>query len=102
MSIVVYWITKADPEAFLPGFTEPKCKTFTGKELNEALRFTETQRKLGFRHVTLSSEMEDSVGKPGVTSVENGRTPDGEIYDWSKAHRAGKMRKSDKAIVTKD
>ena len=29
-----------------------------------------------------------------VAAVENGRTPDGEPYDWSKAGRAGNSRKN--------
>ncbi|MDH1676282.1 hypothetical protein ABE607_02020 [Comamonas aquatica] len=30
---------------------------------------------------------------PGRAAVENGRTPDGEPYDWSKAGRAGAVRR---------
>ena len=33
------------------------------------------------------------VGSMGVSAVENGRTPDGEIYEWSKAGRAGAARR---------
>lgn len=46
-------------------------------------------------HVVMSSQLGGMVGKSGVDSVENGRTPNGEIYDFSKAGRAGKMRASD-------
>jgi hypothetical protein len=35
------------------------------------------------------------VGKPGVDAVVDGKTPDGQDYDWSKAGRAGKPRKHD-------
>lgn len=63
--------------------------------LEEALGMTEMQRKAGRRFVTMASEDPNSVGKLGVDSVVDGKTPDGEVYDWSKAGRAGKMRPSD-------
>jgi hypothetical protein len=34
------------------------------------------------------------VGQVGVAAVENGVTPDGHPYDWSKAERAGASRKN--------
>lgn len=49
-------------------------------------------RDSGMRHVTISVENSNSVGKPGVDAVQNGQCPDGEKYEWSKAHRAGRRR----------
>lgn len=45
--------------------------------------------------VTMASQNSMSVGKPGVDSIVNGKTPDGHDYTWSKAGRAGRMKKSD-------
>ena len=45
--------------------------------------------------VTMVSQNPMSVGKPGVDAVVNGKTPDGHDYTWSKAGRAGRMKKSD-------
>ena len=84
MSIVVYYKI---------GAVAPFSETFLDSELAIALARVEVLRKDGARHVCISSEMEASIGKPGVTSVEDGKTPDGEVYDWSKQHRAGTMRK---------
>jgi len=36
------------------------------------------------------------VGKPGVAAVENGKTPDGHDYDWSKATRAGAIKRHER------
>jgi hypothetical protein len=48
------------------------------------------------------AEDPNQVGKSGVDAVVDGRTPDGHAYDWSKAGRAGKPRKSDKIVTNKD
>lgn len=55
----------------------------------------ELRKRSNVCHVSLSCDMADMVGKAGVDSVEDGHTPDGHVYDWSKAGRAGRMRKSD-------
>ena len=52
--------------------------------------------------MTLVAEDPNQVGKPGVDAVVNGHTPDGHVYEWSKAGRAGKPRKHDKIVVIKD
>lgn len=70
--------------------------------LTEALALTESKRKQGMRFVTMVSESCQSVGQPGVSSVANGKLPDGHHYDWSKANRAGKVRRGDQVIATKD
>jgi hypothetical protein len=53
----------------------------------------EARRRAGMLHVSLSTDFSHHVGKPGVAAVEDGKTPDGHAYEWSKAGRAGKTRK---------
>lgn len=71
-------------------------------ELSEALAVTKEQRDAGMRFVTMASENGQSVGQPGVDAVANGKLPSGDDYDWSKAGRAGKPRRGDRVIATKD
>lgn len=85
MSIVVFWLT---PDG------QPAHENFESSHLVQALQATEARRKEGMRHVCISSELAESVGKPGVTAVSDGALPGGERYDWSKAHRgAGPAKK---------
>lgn len=65
-------------------------------QLTRALQIAKDQRDAGHSFVTMVAEDPQQVGKPGVDAVENGKTPDGEAYEWSKAGRAGKPRKHDK------
>ena len=69
MSIIVFWM---DEEGY------PQAQGLNSSELLDALKLTESLRKAGNRHVCISSELEDSVGKPGVNDV----LPEG--YDWKK------------------
>ena len=87
MGIVVYWL-EGDGEA-----TSPVCAFFGSTELTQALACAEDRRRRGHVHVSISTELAESVGRPGVSAVEGGKTPDGEAYEWSKAGRAGKVRK---------
>lgn len=87
MGIVVYWLEGGDETA------TPACRSFGSAELTQALGWAEDRRRLGHRHVSISTELEDHVGRAGVAAVEGGRTPDGEAYEWSKAGRAGKPRR---------
>jgi len=59
--------------------------TVDGIEL--ALKRANELRAKGFKHVCLSTENENCVTKKGVDSVEEGKTPDGHCYDWSKKQR---------------
>lgn len=100
MSIVVFYLQKelsdCAPHAQVsaPAFA-PHCLCFTDKELSLALTECERLRQCeGVSHVTLSSEMSDMVGKVGVSAVVDGKTPDGQVYDWSKAGRAGQVRRN--------
>lgn len=69
MSIVVYWVDR---------MYGAQMRELGSSELLEALKLTETLRQNGHRHVCISSELEDSVGKPGVNDV----LPND--YDWKK------------------
>ena len=88
MGIVVYWL-----EIQEDGDAEPGCQAFSSQQLTQALACAEERRKLGHRHVCISTELEEHVGRAGVAAVEAGKTPDGEPYEWSKAGRAGKPRR---------
>lgn len=89
MGIVVYWLEgEGEGESAVP-----VCEFFGSAELTQALAWAEDRRKQGHRHVSISTELEGSVGRPGVSAVEGGKTPDGEAYEWSKAGRAGKVRR---------
>jgi hypothetical protein len=45
------------------------------------------------RFVTIQGPDFEVCGRFGVDSVQAGVCPDGVAYDWSKADRAGKMRR---------
>jgi hypothetical protein len=86
MSIIVYWLQEPDV---------PAMQAFASHQLMAALQFCEDRRREGKRHVSLSSELPESVGSPGVNAVQAKRLPDGSTYDWTKAHRgAGPERSS--------
>jgi len=71
-------------------------------ELVQALKITKDKRDAGYSFVTMVSENTQHVGKPGVDTIVDGKTPDGQDYDWSKAGRAGKPRRNDRIITNKD
>ena len=68
---VVYWMGLDE---------DPYMKKYS--ELTEALRASKELRDMGRRFVTMVSEDPNCVGKAGVDSIENGKTPDGHAYDW--------------------
>lgn len=70
--------------------------------LTQALQLVKEKRDAGFAFVTMVAEDPNHVGKPGVDAVVDGKTPDGQTYDWSKAGRAGKPRRHDKVVTVKD
>jgi hypothetical protein len=87
VGIVVYWLEGEGEDA------SPVCEFFPSQGLAPARACAEAQRRAGHRHVSISTELEEHVGAAGVAAVEGGRTPDGEAYEWSKAGRAGKVRR---------
>ena len=67
--------------------TDPVSEQSHGHEvesLTEALRYSEGFRKLGMRFVVMVSENPDSIGKPGVDAIKDGKCPDGVEYTWVK------------------
>lgn len=70
--------------------------------LTNALEIIKEKRNAGYSFVTMVAEDPNQVGKPGVDAVVDGKTPDGEVYEWSKAGRAGKPRKHDKLVTRRD
>ena len=70
--------------------------------LTRALDLVKAKRDAGHSFVTMVAEDPDHVGKPGVDAVVDGKTPDGQDYEWSKSGRAGKPRKHDKLVTRQD
>lgn len=88
MSIVVFWL---EPDG------SPAHQPFPSSDLLPALKYSEERRRDGKRHVCISTELPESVGKGGVNAVEGGRLPDGHVYDYNKAHRGRGPAPGDKA-----
>lgn len=63
---------------------DPRVEFFSEGSLLDALKRTEELRRAGNFHVCLSTEFSHSIGKPGVSSVQDGKTPDGVEYTWVK------------------
>lgn len=94
MSIAVFYLLNTTPDGPLPTW-QPQCMAYTDAQMGEALQHCQRLRGNPLHaHVVISSELRDMVGPVGVAAVEEGRTPDGEVYDWSKAGRAGASRKN--------
>ena len=68
-------------------------------DLNAALRHAELHRRQGMEFVTMCSQNINQVGKSGVDTIADGKTPDDEDYTWSKAHRAGATRGIPHSII---
>lgn len=93
MSIIVFHLHNAQPEGQAP-LWQPHSQAYSDQEMGQALADCQTLRANPRNmHVCISSELRAMVGSMGVSAVENGRTPDGEIYEWSKAGRAGAARR---------
>ena len=94
MSIVVFYMHNASPEGLAPSW-QPACLHYDDKQMSEALKQCQILRTDPRNaHVVMSSELRDMVGPIGVSAVEDGKTPDGHDYEWSKAGRAGKSRRN--------
>ena len=93
MSIVVFYLHNHASEGEVPVW-QPQAEPFSDKEMTQALNRCQGLRADARNmHVCISSELRDMVGTMGVAAVENGRTPDGHAYEWSKAGRAGAVRR---------
>ena len=56
-------------------------------ELKVALDYAQMLRSCGYDFVTMCSQDPNSVGKPGVDSVVDGKLPDGLDYTWMKRRK---------------
>lgn len=93
MSIVVFHLHNAQPEGQTPEWL-PQSNSYSDQAMRQALADCQSLRADPRNaHVCISSELRDMVGILGVSAVEDGRTPDGEVYEWSKAGRAGAARR---------
>lgn len=52
------------------------------EDMTLALKWTQFLRDRGRTFVTMVSENPNSVGRPGVDSVVDGKLPDGNDYTW--------------------
>ena len=68
-------------------------KIYYTDPVSDVSHYTEGWRRIGMTFVTMVSEHPDSVGRPGVDSVVDGKTPDGVAYTWNKESRIGRTRK---------
>jgi hypothetical protein len=57
------------------------------EDMSPALNWTQFLREKGRTFVTMVSENPNSVGKPGVDSVVDGKLPDGLDYTWMKRRK---------------
>lgn len=72
----------------------PECEFFEPSQMTEALsRMAELRKDPENSFVGFVSYDSNRVGKDGVDSIVDGKTPDGHPYEWSKAGRAGKSRR---------
>ncbi len=84
---MVYWT-----EAHLGA----RSRLFTMTQMGEALDFMNDLRtKQGVEFVTFASQNEHRVGQDGVSSIKDGKAPDGHAYDWTKQHRGAGPSSSD-------
>ena len=88
-TFTVYWMYKA---------LVPNSLQF--EDMGKALAWMADLRKRAttdqLSAITMCSEMTAHVGKVGVDSVVDGKTPDGHVYDWNKDSRIGKMKRSER------
>ena len=57
--------------------------------LTTALSYAELHRRQGMRFVTMCAEDPNQVGKMGVDSIVDNKTPDGVEYTWVKRRDGG-------------
>lgn len=100
MSIVVFYLRLHPVQSGDSALCDPMALHFTDKEMSQALSVCQTLRADPMNsHVTISSQLDAMVGMAGVSAVENGKTPDGQAYEWSKAGRAGAVRRHGNAAA---
>ena len=78
----------------------PRCAFYNSDQMSFALKEMDQLRKdENIEFVTMASQSDFSVGKPGVTSVTNGLLPSGEKYDWVKRRPPVSVNLTDEKIV---
>jgi hypothetical protein len=88
---MVFWM---EDDGWNIGVWYPKCEFFEPQQMTEALnRMSELRKREDVEFVGFVSQDANSVGKPGVDTIADGKTPDGHPYEWTKQHRAGATRK---------
>lgn len=62
-----------------------KCQYFGDDEMSSALAFMNILRQnKNNQFVTFASQNSNSIGKPGVDTITDGKLPDGSAYTWMK------------------
>ena len=89
---MVFWIDVTDIGSHSAFFDYADYVNPMGEAMN---LMAELRKEPQNQFVTMCSQNRNSVGKPGVDSIVDGKTPDGFVYEWSKAGRAGKMKRSE-------
>lgn len=88
--IVVYYLAGS----------HPRCHIFADDQIEESAARCKALLSQGFTHVITAQQSFEQVGatdRGGI--VSNGKLPNGDDYEWSKAHRAG--AKQQKEIIRK-
>lgn len=82
----IYWMYKdMHPQALV--------KHTLGEALAVVKELRDTAIENEYTAITMVGENSDSIGKPGVDTVKDGKTPDGVEYTWNKSSRIGATRK---------
>lgn len=72
---MVFWVDNSGPN----------CQYFGDNEMSNALAFMNSLRQNEENQfVTFASQNANSIGKPGVDSIVDGKLPDGTAYTWMK------------------
>jgi hypothetical protein len=79
IQISVFWLDRNLDPRF-----EYFSSAFDKDPMRFALNCMENLRRSGEQFVCMSAQNSDSVGEVGVDSIINGKTPDGQDYDWKK------------------
>lgn len=78
----VYWMDVFDGGSIhCRVYSKPHHADPMMSALNE---MAELRKTAGVEFVSMVSQNGDSVGKPGVDSIVDGKTPDGVEYSWTK------------------
>jgi len=91
ISVIVYWCSpRAAKMKIRVSELVSQSKMFEDEgadNLGLALTFMQKLRQEGNTHVCYATENTDMVGKSGVSSVEDGKLPDGTDYTWKKRRK---------------